>query len=368
MQDFERVLGQIERNKGIKESGGITSILPPFPRLGEKYGGFTKGSITAITAGSGVGKTKFVKYFTIMNIFKRTINSNIKPKIFYFALEESETDFWLSFIAMYLYEKYKITISVSQLKSIGSYTVNKDLFEKIKGAEKFINALQDIVEVIDYIRNPTGIKKYVKAFFDDPNIGNYEYKEYDGKQVPIGYHYKSDDTWVFFILDHISLLSNEMMSETRTRLSTYQTLDYMVKDITLELFSKKFKMANIIVHQQTPSSEKAQYTNRGALIEEMLEPSLEELHLNKGVQQDYEIVLGLFNPSRHNIPVHSGYDVSLLGPRYRSLIFLKDRHFGLENSAVGLYFNGANGEFQELPRAEEMSNPTKNYYEHFIKL
>ena len=225
MQDFEKVLAQIERNKTIKENGGITSILPPFPRLAERYGGFTKGSITAITAGSGVGKTKFVKYFTIMNIFKRTVNSNIKPKVFYFALEESETDFWLSFIAMYLYEKFKITISVSQLKSIGNYTVNQELLEKIKGAERFIQQLQNNVEVIDHIRNPTGIKKYVKTFFDNPEIGEYEYREYDGKQVPVSYRYKSDDTWVFFILDHISLLSNEMMAETKNRLTTYQTLD-----------------------------------------------------------------------------------------------------------------------------------------------
>jgi len=97
MLGFNDVLSQIERNKSIKELGGITSILPPFDRLGQNYGGFTRGSITAITAGSGVGKTKFVKYFTILNIFKRTFGTNIKPKVFYFALEESETDFWMSF-------------------------------------------------------------------------------------------------------------------------------------------------------------------------------------------------------------------------------------------------------------------------------
>ena len=368
MLRFDDVFSQIERNKTIKENGGITSILPPFDRLAQNYGGFTRGSITAITAGSGVGKTKFVKYFTILNIYKRTYKTNVKPKVFYFALEESETDFWMSFISMFLYEKYKVTISVSQLKSIGSFTVNTDLLLKIKEAERFINQLQGFVEVIDYIRNPTGIQKHVRAYFDNPEIGTYEYKEVNGRQVPVAYHYKSDDNWVFYILDHISLLSSETAADTKMRLTPYHTIDYMVKDIVLDLFSKRFKMANIIVHQQTPSSERAQYTNRGALIEEMLEPSLEELHLNKGVQQDYEIVLGLFNPSRYNIPAHNGYDVSILGAKYRSLMFLKDRHFGLENSCVGLYFNGANGEYLELPRPEEMNSPSKSYYEHYSKL
>jgi hypothetical protein len=132
----------------------------------------------------------------------------------------------------------------------------------------------------------------------------------------------------------------------------------------LEVFSKRFQMANIIVHQQTPSSEKAVYTSRGSLIEERIEPSLEELHINKGIHQDYEIVMGLFNPSRYDIEVHNGYDISLLGRGYRALKFLKDRHYGLENSSVGLFFNGATGNFTELPRAEVMQ--AGNYYEKFI--
>ena len=367
MMTFEEILSTIENNKNLKEQGGITSILPPFSRLAQKYGGFTKGSITAITAGSGVGKTKFVKYMTVFNVFKQVQNSTLKPKIFYFALEESETDFWLSFISMYIALKYKESISVSELKSIGSYTVNNETFQKVKEAEKFIRILQDYVEVIDYIRNPTGIKKYIKNYFDSPTIGEYVTVEQDGNRVPVGYRYKSDDTWVFFVLDHISLLSNEFMSATKKRLSSYETIDYMVKDITLELFSKKFKMANIIVHQQTPASEKAQYTSKGSLVESKLEPSLEELHLNKGVQQDYEVILGLFNPSRYNIETHNNYDIAILGSKYRSLSFLKDRHYGLENGSIGLYFNGATGVYEELPRPEEMANPTKGYYEKYRK-
>jgi replicative DNA helicase len=153
---FESILNEINKNKLIKESGGLTSVPPPFPRLAQHYGGFTKGSITCITSASGTGKTKLTKYLTILNVYKQTFNTNIKPKIFYFALEESATDFWMSFISYYLYEQHHITVSVAQLKSFGNYTINSELMEKIKQAEKFINRLQDIVEVVDYIRNPTG--------------------------------------------------------------------------------------------------------------------------------------------------------------------------------------------------------------------
>jgi len=365
---FDKIISQIEGNKIIKETGGLTAIPPPFPRLAEHYGGFTKGSITCLTAASGVGKSKFAKYMTILNIMKKTQNTNIVPKIFYFALEESATDFWLSFLSMYMYEKHRMTISVSQLKSVGNYTLSSEVLEKVKQGEKFINTLERSVEVVDYIRNPTGMAKYVKAYFENPEIGEYTYKEIEeGKRIITGYTYKSDDLWVFFVLDHISLLSNELAPDTKMKLSSYQTFDFMIKDYVLDIFSKRFKMVNVIVHQQTPASEKQTYTYKGQLMEEKLEPSMEELHINKGVHQDYEVVIGLFSPARYNIATHNGYDVSLLGNHYRSLKFLKDRYFGLENSSIGLYFNGANGEFEELPRPQEMNSPTANHYENFLR-
>lgn len=368
---FESILKEIERNKTIKENGGLTSIPPPFPRLAQHYGGFTKGSITCITSSSGTGKTKLTKYLTILNVYKQTFNSNIKPKIFYFALEESATDFWMSFISFYLYEKHKLTISVAELKSFGSYTITSEIMAKIKEAEKFIYRLQEIVEVVDFIRNPTGISKHIRAYFENPDIGEHVYREFEDKDTGqvkrylSHYKYKDDNHWVFFVLDHISLLSNETAPDTKMKLTAYQTFDFMIKDYVLDVFSKRYKMVNVIVHQQTPSSEKAVFSSKGNLIEEKLEPSLEELHINKGVHQDYEIVIGLFNPSRYDISTHNRYDVSLLGRNYRALKFLKDRHFGLENSSVGLFFNGANGEFEELPRPEEMI--TTNYYEKLLK-
>ena len=366
--NFEEIIYQIEKNKQIKEEGGLTSIPPPFERLSTFYGGFTKSSITCLTSASGTGKTKFAKYFTILNIYKKTFGTEIKPKIFYFALEESATDFWLSFISIYLFEKFKISVSVSQLKSIGKFTVNSDLLEKIKQAEAFISRLQEIVEVVDYIRNPTGIAKHIKRYFENPEVGEFTYKTIeDGKKIMTGYNYKSDNHWVFFVLDHISLLSNEKDPLSGQKMNSYQTFDFMIKDYVLDIFSKKLKMVNFIVHQQTPSSEKQTFTYKGSLIEEKLEPSLEELHINKGVHQDYEIVIGLFNPSRYDIATHNGYDVSLLSSNYRSLKFLKDRYYGLENSSVGLYFDGANGIFEELPTPEEMANPRHNYYERFRK-
>jgi hypothetical protein len=362
---FHEVVNKIEKQKSIKESGGITSIVPPFPRLAEEYGGFTKGSITCVTANSGVGKTKFIKYLCVISFLKTALANKIQPKIFYFALEESETDFWLSFISMYLYEKWKISISVKELLSIGKFTVSNDLMAKIKESEKFITRLQNYVEVIDYLRSPSRITQHVSRYFANPAIGTQHYAVEGEKKVPSEYKYKSDDLWVMGITDHLSLLANDIIPGGTKRMTPYETFDYFVKDCVLSNFSKRYQMINILVHQQTPASEKVLFTNKGSRIEEKLEPSLEELHINKGVQQDYETVIGLFNPSRYDIEVHNGYDISLLKNNYRSIKFLKDRHYGMENANVGLYFNGAVGNFEELPKAELMT--TQHKYQEILE-
>lgn len=356
---FKEVISKIESQKAIKERGGITSILPPFPRLAEEYGGFTKSSITAITASSGVGKTKFVKYLCVISYLKTALANGLQPKIFYFALEESETDFWLSFVSMYLYEKFQISVSVKELLSIGKFTVNNTLMEKIRQAEQFIEKLQKYVEVIDYLRSPTRIVEHIAKYFANPEVGTQLYTIAGDKKIPTMYKYRSDNLWVMGIYDHLSLMSNDLKPGTVTRMSQYETFDYFVKDCMLSVFAKRYQMINVAVHQQTPASEKVIFNHKGGKIEEKLEPSLEELHINKGVQQDYETVISLFNPSRYDIEAHNGYDITILENNYRALKFLKDRHYGLENASVGLYWNGAVGNFEELPKAEIMTTSHK---------
>ena len=78
-----------------------------------------------------------------------------------------------------------------------------------------------------------------------------------------------------------------------------------------------------------------------------------------------DLVLGLFAPARYRIPMYRGYDILKLKDRYRSLIFLKDRHYGLANTYVHLYFNGASNYFEELPLAEEFKKNPK-LYEKYI--
>ena len=51
---FDKIFNKIKQNKELKESGKQLSIIPPFPRLAEKFPGFEKSKLIEITANSGV--------------------------------------------------------------------------------------------------------------------------------------------------------------------------------------------------------------------------------------------------------------------------------------------------------------------------
>lgn len=275
----------------------------------------------------------------------------------YFALEETEEEFWLSFISVMLYEKFNIELSTAQLKSLGNFTVSNENLIKIKQCQDFVNELAQFVEVIDYIHNPFGIYKHVRDYFESKTnkLGEYTYETInEGKdRITTGYKHFTD-THYFVITDHISLLTNENGN------SDYQTLGHFSKEYCLKGFCKRFNCTTINIHQQNAEGQTLEFF-KGETIEQKLEPSLSNVANNRETIRDCDLVLGLFAPARYKIAMYRGYDITKLQNKYMALLFLKDRHYGLGNSYVHMYFNGASNYFEELPLAEEFKKNPKLY-------
>ncbi len=354
---FDKIYQKIVDNQQLKLSGKQLSIHPPFPRLAEKFPGFEKGKLIELTASSGIGKTKFTKFFCITSIYTFIKqNPDTKVKLWYFALEETSEEFWLSFVSTMLYEKFGIELSTAQLKSLGKFTISEEHLQKVRECEKFVTELAEFVEVIDYTHNPFGIYKHVRDYFESSeDIGSYTY-EYINKgkdKIVTGYKHNTD-THYFIITDHISLLTPENGS------NEHQTIGHYSKEYCLKGFCKRFNCTVINVHQQAAETEKMEFF-KGETVEQKLEPSLNGLANNKETARDCDLVLGLFAPARYRISTYRGYNIDKMKDRYRSLIFLKDRHYGLANTYVHMYFNGASNYFEELPLAEEFKQNPKLY-------
>lgn len=268
-----------------------------------------------------------------------------------------------------MHSKYNISVSIKQLQSRGRYnTISEDTLEKIGEAEEYIDEFLNVVDVVDGIRNPTGMYKYVMKYA--LTIGRYYDKndnpltEEEHQQIlraegevykKVSYYKKYNPKhYVIVITDHIKLMSGEKdYPEGKAAMNKWSS-DYCLR------MRDKLGFIPVNVQQQASDKEKLEFTNMGKSIEEKLEPSLDGLGEHKLTQQDANVVLGIFAPNRYNIENHNGYDILKLRDNYRSLSVLKDRD-GVANIKVPLFFNGATDFFKEMPRSDDRENIQKVY-------
>ncbi len=366
---FEQVHKEIIANKHNHDEGYFNCI--PFSgmeRLEKFIPGIEMDTYYLLTASSGVGKSKLARALFIHNPYqyiKNNPDSGVKLTVKYFSLEESKKKIILSEISKYLHSEYGLSISIKQLQSRGRFnTINSEVLEKVAEAETYIDEFLETVEIIDSIRNPTGIYKHVRDYA--MKVGNYydsnnkPFTDEEKRQVTLGIgeaykkisYYKKDHPkhYVIVIVDHISLLDTE--TDDGLRLNQWQTMGKWSSDYCLRL-RDKFGFIIVNVQQQASAKEQVEYNYKGKTIEEKLEPSLDGLGDNKTTQRDANIVLGLFAPNRYNIEEHNGYNVGTLRDRYRSMSILKDRD-GVDNKKLPLFFDGAVDFFKELPKADDV--------------
>jgi len=362
---YNDLVESLEYKKQVKDSGKFNSIVLPFERFSELFGGFEKGKYGIITASSGIGKTKITKFLTIISLYKFCYQHKLKFKVKYFALEESETDFWLSFIAIILHSKYNKTVTIQELKSLGNKTLGSETLKQIKEIESIITDMMNYIKVYDYIFNGFGIFKEVRDYARNNGKFYFEGNEVADGKLSDSYKPNDPDEHVFIIVDHISLLSSEKNFEGIS-MNHWESLGYFSKEYALKNFCKKYNYTYIGVQQQESSKEKQEYTNKGASIIDKIEPSLDGLATNKELQREADWVFGLFAPDRYKIEDYRGYDITQFKDCFRALIVLKDRHYGTANSYIPLFMNGVTNEFFELPKAADMSE-TK-YREYLSKV
>lgn len=345
-QIFNNLLASIEKNKTAKEQGKVTSILFPFERLSAKFPGWERGHYYGITAATSVGKTKLAKFLAVTSVYKFIKeHPEIDYKIMYFALEESKEEFWLSMISNLLYELYDINISLAELKSLGNFTLSNSILDKIKECKEHVDDMSNRIEVVDHLYNPFGIYKYVH----DWHLANGKEEFSDGTKISKRYISNNPNLWFFVIIDHLSLLS----PEEEDKGSLYSCIGRFSKHYCLKHFVKKLNCVTIVVQQQDMTNDKQEY-HQGLTIEEKLEPSIPGLANCKETARDFHFLMALFSPHRYGMSKHRGYDINQMRGKYVSMKILKDRHYGLANMYIPLYFNGATTYYEELPKVSEI--------------
>ena len=201
------------------------------------------------------------------------------------------------------------------------------------------------IEVIDFVYNGFGIYKHIHDWH--LANGKEEFDNTTSEKVSKKYIPNNPNIWVFVIFDHLSLITPEKGE------SLYEAIGRFSKHYCLKHFVKKLNCVTIAVQQQDMTNDKQEY-HQGQSIEEKLEPSIPGLANCKETARDYHFIMALFSPHRYGMSSHRGYNIREMGSKYVSLKLLKDRHYGLANMYIPLFFNGATTYYEELPKASEI--------------
>lgn len=332
-----------EVSKGME--GRNTGIPMGFNRL-NRYIGIRKGIYFLIGGLTGSGKTSFIDDAFVLNPFDWLISpegqkSGIKLKIWYRSMERSRTYKLAKWVSRKIFVDHGVIIPISKLLGwTDRMTKNEhDLFLMY---EDYVEAMKDVITIIDGPENPVGIAKELKAYA----LGRGKIEqvdEYNKRYIP-----NDDNEITIVVTDHIGLLKT-----TTTQPTKKQAIDKMSDELR---FARDFYGYTPVVVSQFNRDINNPIRQKNGDVE----PQLEDFAESSQTQNDADVVLALFDPMRYKVADPSGYNLEKLKDQYgakyfRSLRLIKNS-YGEDDVRIGLGFMGQIGMFKELPRKSEITD------------
>lgn len=357
---IENTLSFLKERQYKVKTGQINCIPCPFPRFRKEFPGIEQGMYYLVSGGTKSSKTQFTSYFFIYNtIFYSYKNKNkIKPKIFYYALEETPQDITIRFMAFLLYilSNKTIIVSPTELKSTDNNNPISDHILKLLESKEYQDILDYYNECIEFRpgRNPTAIWKDLKDYAEENGTTYYKdtiTTEEDGlvKSIkPFDYYIPNESNeYVMIVVDHISLISTELGLDLRQSINKLS--EYFV---TLR---NRYKYIPIVIQQQNIQSQ-----GLDAVKSNKIRPTPMGCADSTSPPKDCSVMIGIINPHAHEIPEYLGYNIARLKSNCRFIEVVLNRH-GISNSLCPVYFNGKNNYYEELPLPNDSVGLNKVY-------
>ena len=386
-------INKLIQYKEDKEKGILNGIplWERLPQLGEFIPTLDKGQVVLNCAASGVGKSMITRFKDIIVpwlFVKQHPELEIDLKFVIFLLEDDTARFEDYIIAELLYLKFGIEISPKQLKSSFKEPLSQDVIDKIKSIQLVIDDLLSRCTIEDSTYNSYGIYKkcrmlseewgihyyvpliegteiitrsqyndlkHIPDIYKDLSVSelrdkyNLEPKEYKEYWKYSHYIPKNSKEHVILIIDNINCLVPDK-SEGYLK----DAMDNLMYNYIRKNICKHWFWSSVAVQQFVGGAEEQQFDLvRGNNVVEKLVPTLDKLGDSKLTQRACHLIYGLFDPQRYGIEEFMGYDIKILKKKSRFLFVLKNND-GETNFVVPLYFVGACGHFEELPKPNEI--------------
>ncbi len=333
MSLFKEVLEQIRENQSKKFNS--ISWTEKFPRLSAFIPGILRGKYYGVTGAPNAAKTQFTDNVFLCHVVDFAIEHNIEVEIVYFSFEISKHTKIANLLSKRLFDAYGVKIPPRLLMKVDSTALDEIQLSKIDKAARYFEELERRVTFIDDRLTPRQMYDYQLARVRQNGVHDHLTDRY----IP-----NNPDKYLIFITDHISLISPDTGQTLHQALTSFSNNNVFMKN--------KYGATIVNIHQQGVDSQVQQFTSRGDNIASKLEPKLANLADNRTLGRDYDVLLGLFSPKAYGIKYYREYKAEKFGDKCRWLSIAKNRD-GEPDHHLPLYFDGAVGYFEELPRPEE---------------
>jgi hypothetical protein len=187
------------------------------PILGSKIA-ITKSMYILMGGMPGSGKTAIADSVFVLDLYewwqKNKQHTNVVPYWIYRSMERSVLLKKTKWLAYKMFKDHKILIDVPTILNWPNkmYDITPKLIDLMERYDDYFDEMFEYVDLVAGAENPTGINKYIWAYFTDPKNGQLLYKEIDTlsdegnptkKNIISGYKSNQPNKIVLHISDHI---------------------------------------------------------------------------------------------------------------------------------------------------------------------
>jgi replicative DNA helicase len=332
---------EVERGKQVLNEG----LHMGFNRLTKVICNVQRGRYDLWVGGTGTGKSSAVLDAYVINPIEYLLanpESPTKIRVKYYNLEMATMPLMAKLMARRVYEQSggKYLLSVNKIFGRGKYKMSAEEDRLLGDAQDYFDMLTNYVQFVDGNISPLFI--YIDLIALANEVGTVDRHD--------------DNYWEFtpndpnlivvVVIDHVGLITPNKNHGGSKKAAIDDLSEMLIK------FRNKCGFSPVVISQFNRSIESMDRKSNSHP-----DPQLSDFKDSGNPAQDADTVVALFNPIRHRLTEHNGYDMNVFGSFYRGVSVLKNRD-GLDNVDIAMGFIGAVGKMKELPTVEEInSNP-----------
>ena len=332
----ERFWQEVERGKQ-----GLNEGLPMgFNRLTKVICNVQKGRYDLWGGGTGTGKSSAVLDAYVINPIEYMLANDqpLKLRVKYYNLEMATMPLMAKLMARRVFEQSegKYLLSVNKIFGRGNYRLSSEEDRLLGEAQDYFDMLTQYVEFVDGSVSPLFVYKDLLKLANE--IGTVT------KQENGHWDFTQDDPnlIVVVVIDHVGLITPNKDHGGNKKKAIDDLSEMLIK------FRNRCGFSPVVVSQFNRSIEGMDRKSNAHP-----DPQLSDFKDSGNPAQDADTVVALFNPIRHRLSTHNGYDMNTYGSFYRGLSVLKKRD-GIDNVDIAMGFIGAIGKLKELPLVSDL--------------